>query len=115
MWSSVPFDYQKVYNTLLNAAAGGGLFRNNRGGFICGVITPLIFTDDVTVATEVAWWSPNGGGRDLRKAFENWARESGATFVQFSSLADKDMARVNKLMNKAGFNLAEMSYLKELS
>lgn len=99
----------------MNAALQGGLFKNNRGGFIAGVLAPIVFNPEVVIATELAWWAPGGGGRELREVFESWARDSGAHFVQFSALADDNISKVHENMTKSGLHLTEMAYLKELS
>lgn len=91
----------------------GGVFTNE-SGFIAGMLTPLHFSPNTLVATELAWWAPSGGGRELREAFETWARETGATLIQCSALADDNFETVNRNFNSAGYKLAELNYIKEL-
>lgn len=53
------------------------------GGFIAGVCVdhPL---SDWTVAKEFLWWAADGNGGKLRAAFRQWARERGASEIQWS-------------------------------
>jgi hypothetical protein len=79
-----------------------------------GVLSPLYFNPAKVVAAELFWWAPDGGGRELREAFEAWARQAGAFAVQFSGLADAQAERVAALYRRAGYRPVETGYLKEL-
>ncbi len=113
IWSHEPFNREAVRGMLQNIIPMGGVYTNETG-FIAGMLTPLYFSPNTRVATELAWWAPSGGGRELREAFETWAREAGAALVQCSALADENFEDVNRNFNKAGYKLAELSYVKEL-
>lgn len=91
----------------------GAIFTNETG-FIAGMLTPLYFNPSVFVATEIAWWAPEGGGRELREAFEDWAREKGAVEAQCSALADENFQDVNRKYQAGGYQLKELTYLKRL-
>lgn len=114
LWRDTPFDEEQVTRMADVLVRIGGVFVNSSGGFIAGTITPLHFSPSVGIATELAWWAPNGGGRELREAFEDWARERGARMIQFSALADENFDEVHDNMTRSGFALAELQYVKAL-
>ena len=113
IWSHEPFDRKAVRELVQGVLAAGAIFTNGTG-FIGGVLTPLHFSPNTRVAAELAWWAPSGGGRELREAFETWAREAGAALIQCSALADDNFESVNRNFSAAGYKLAELSYVKEL-
>jgi hypothetical protein len=113
IWRDAIFDSAAVRDLATALVLQGGVFLTD-SGFIAGTIVSLPFSPNVRVATELAWYAPNGGGRELRSAFEQWGRDMGATLVQFSALADDKVDMVHDNMIKNGFNLAELQYLKRL-
>lgn len=112
-WRDTTFDEQAVYGLAVHLIGQGGVFFTDTG-FIAGLLVPLHFDPSTIVATEVAWYAPDGGGRELRDAFEDWAREQGATMVQFSALGDEHLDQVHNNFLKNGFHLAELQYVKRL-
>jgi hypothetical protein len=81
-------------------------------GMIAGLLNPLYFNPAVVMAAELLWWAPEGGGRELREAFEAWAAEAGAQGVQFSSLVDDRAERVRLNFERAGYAPIETAFLK---
>ena len=79
-----------------------------------GIIVPLYFNPAVRIATELVWFSPDGGGRDLREYFEVWGLGQGATFIQFSALASDDMQDVHQNLTRNDYSLAELTFIKRL-
>lgn len=88
----------------------GGVFLSDEG-FCGGAIAPLYFSPDTLVATELFWFTPSEG-RELREAFEGWARGQGADAVQFSALVDDHERAVERIYRRAGFERVETGYLK---
>lgn len=83
-------------------------------GFVCGLLTPLFFAPDVIIATEVAWWSEDGKGEELKAKFEDWARSNGATASQMTTLNNPLAGRLGAHLVANGYTPVEISYLKAL-
>ncbi len=109
-WNHVPYDDDATGLFAANVIQNGVIFLTDEG--MCGgVITPFYFAPSFKLAVEMFWWAPKHG-RGLRKAFEAWAQENGATAVQFSALSDKRSEAVNAVYTRAGFERAETAYIK---
>lgn len=95
---------------LERAIEQGGCFVGRVGG-IFGFLAPIWASPGNMIAVELAWWGP-GEGRQLREAFEGWARERGAVGVQMSTLGaawDDDTAAG---LRAAGYHKAEQGWFK---
>lgn len=90
----------------------GGVFLSDEG-FCGGMLTPLYFSPETLIAAELFWFAPSEG-KALREAFERWARDAGAVAVQFSAIADDHEKAVNRLYQRAGYERAEIAYLKRV-
>lgn len=111
-WRAVEFEADAVRAFAATIIAGGGVFLSDEG--LCGgVIQPLYFNPAFKVAVELVWWAPSEG-QALKAAFEEWARASGASAIQFSALGDRHLAAVTRIYGRAGYRLAEASFLKGL-
>lgn len=83
-------------------------------GMLAGMTSPFIYGPHY-MATELGWWvEPDarntGAGKELIKAFEEWARRVGCTLITMISLDDT----VSKYYEKNGYQLTEHAYMKEL-
>lgn len=112
-YRDILFDPAAFETFLLNLMEKGALLVSDTG-MIAGVLSPLYFNPAYSLGAELLWWAPEGGGRELREAFEDWAEEQGAHAVQFSALADDQAERVAAIYAKAGYRPVETGYLKEL-
>ena len=110
---SIPLDAVALREFLAGLSEHGALFVSS-AGMIGGVLSPLYFNPTYVVAAELFWWAPEGGGRELREAFEAWAAAEGATAVQFCRLDDEHAPRLDALYRRAGYRAIETSYLKEI-
>jgi hypothetical protein len=109
-WSAVPYDAAAAEAFALHCITTGAVFLTEDG--MCGgILVPLFFSPETKVAAELFWWAPTEGAA-LRKAFEAWALEAGASAVQFSALADGHSKAVGRLYRMAGFEPVETAYLK---
>lgn len=91
----------------------GAVFLNGHG--ICGgVIFPLFFNASMRVAVELFWFA-DGGGAELREAFEAWAIESGATALQMTCLTDSREPAMRRLLSSKGYTPMEVSFFKEVA
>ena len=114
IWKDVLYDEDRIRGMISALLLTGGVFINSCGGFIAGTIVPILFSATTLVATELAWFAPNGGGRELRESFEEWGRMNGANLLQFCALASDNFDEVHRNMDRNGFALAELNYVKVL-
>ena len=112
-YKAVGFDRQSV-RVLLGQIIQSGCVVMTDNGFIAGVLNPLFFAPHVKVATELAWWAPDGGGEDLKQMFEGWAEDNGAHAVQMSTLNNSFAAKLAERLTDNGYSPVEVSYLKAL-
>lgn len=91
----------------------GVVFIHDKG-FIAGILSPIYFAPHIQVATELAWWSPTGGGQELRYAFEKWARDIGAKGVTVSVLNNKSGPSVVEQLSTDGYMALEACYIKAI-
>jgi GNAT superfamily N-acetyltransferase len=111
VWKDVPLDRGAFTAFVANLIENGAVFLTDTG-VIAGLISPFYFQPAFKLGVELFWWAPDGGGRELREAFEGWAREQGATAVQFSAMGDENAERVARLYRRAGFEPAETAFVK---
>lgn len=95
------------FETVINGA--GAIFLHENG-MIGGVLLPLYFAPTFKVAAELFWWAPDGDN-GLKEAFEAWAQDN-ADAVQFSGLCDHREKAISRLYRIAGFERAEVAYIK---
>lgn len=88
-----------------------GVILLSEDGMIGGVLSPIYFNPEVVMATELFWWAGKTG-KQLREAFETWARENGAQGVQFTGLADEREATIRKVFDRAGYAAVEVGFIK---
>ena len=112
-YKAVEFDREAV-RVLLSHLRSSGCLIVTDNGFIAGALTPLFFSPSVKVAAELAWWAPDGGGEELKTAFETWAKDNGADAVQMSTLNNPFAARLAKRLTDNGYTPVEVGYLKAL-
>lgn len=110
-WSYVPFDPDSLRAFCARLVDGGVIFLSE-DGLIGGLLNPLYFNPAYVVGVELFWFAPREG-RELRSAFEEWARENGAYAVQFSALGDQKSETVGALFKRAGYRKVETGYFKE--
>lgn len=115
------FDPQAARASIAQVAdAGVALVATVDGvvvGGLLGVTTALWFNPAQLVASEVAWWVADeyrGGAAGVRllHAFEQWAREQGATLVSLSDLVIDGDTPAGSLFEKLGYTLVERSHAK---
>lgn len=112
-YGSVEFEEEAVRVLFRQLLIGGCVIVNERG-FIAGALTPLFFAPHLKVATELAWWAPEGGGTELRVLFEAWAVDNSAAGVQMSALNNSYAGRLTANLTENGYTPIEVSYLKVL-
>lgn len=109
-YRDIPFD-----EAGLGAFVGGliehGVVFLSDDGMLGGVLSPLYFNPSAVMGAELFWWAGKSG-RQLREAFEVWARERGALGVQFSGLCDERSDTIRKVFARAGYTAAETAFFK---
>lgn len=105
------FDEEWVAHFMAAMMQTGVILRSDHG-FIAGQIAPHHVAKGRSMAIELAWWATDGKGRGLLRAFEEWARENGASEVRMTSLAA--IPRSGRLLQAMGYAPVEISHTKEL-
>lgn len=108
-WARYPMDEEAAVNYARNIMVSGVILISDTG-MIGGLLHAVPFAPSVVAAVELFWW---GDGK-LKKDFEAWARERGATAIQFSALADDRSDLMARLFRRDGYRPVETGYLKDL-
>lgn len=106
-----PIDYWKTYDYLEHVLDIGVIFRSDTGA-----IAGAIHRDErwaSRVAVELGWYSEGADGIRLWKAFETWAKRMEADQIAMSALVTSD-PRLDAVMHKRGYEVAEITYKKKL-
>lgn len=112
-WKNIPIDEPALEAMLRKVMEDGAIFMAENG--MCGgVMNPLYINPAYLAAVEMCWWAPKDGAA-LRKAFEEWAVEHGASFIQFSALANERMGLVGKMYHRAGYDFVEGIFFKRVA
>lgn len=104
------FDPDAVSDFLRRVMAGGVVLMADRG-CLGATLVPEWFNGARLLACEL-FWHADGGGLDLLRGFERWARDAGADEIRMASLAS--LPRAGRLLLARGYSPVEASYRKEL-
>jgi len=88
-------------------------------GMLVAVVAPLWYAPQVLVASEMAWWIDTRHRRStaairLVQAFEQWAREKGATAVCMSNLDVENANVVSGMLKRMGYISTEQTHTKRI-
>lgn len=108
------FEEKALEETFKNLVQGGVVYFNEHG-FVAGMMSPLYFNPQVLIATELAWYCPEGDGGELREAFELWASANGAKAVQLSMFNTPGNQKLVKHIESLGYQAIEFAFIKELA
>ena len=92
-------------------ASEDGVVLLSDDGMFGGLITGLYFNPAIRVASELFWWARKEG-RQLREAFEAWARDRGAEEVHMTGLLDERAATIAKVFKRAKYAPSEVAFVK---
>lgn len=107
---AAPFDGTAISDMLASLMASShGAVLIGDAGVIGGALLPAYCAPSWVIAVEMFWWAESGGLRLLR-AFEDWAREAGASEVRMTSLAAQP--RAAEILSRRGYKAAEISHSK---
>lgn len=109
-YAFVPMD-RDAFHAFCRALIETGVIFLSEEGMLGGLMNPLYFNPSVTMGAELFWWAPKGG-RALRIAFEEWAKDQGGIGVQFSCLEDEHVTIARKLFERAGYRATEVGHVK---
>lgn len=104
------FDADAVADFLRRVMAGGVVLMTDRG-CLGATLVPEWFNGARLLACEL-FWHADGGGLDLLRGFERWARDAGAHEIRMASLSA--LPRAGRLLLARGYTPAETSYRKDL-
>lgn len=76
-------------------------------GVIGGALNPAYCDPSWIMAVELFWWA-KGDGLALLRAFEDWAKEAGASEVRMTSIYD--LPRADAILRRKGYRPLEISY-----
>lgn len=109
-YRDVPFDAE-AFGEFCARLIDGGVILLSDDGMLGGLLNPLYFNPSVVMGAELFWWARREG-RQLREAFEAWAKDRGAQGVQFSGLADERQETIRKVFARAGYVPTEQAFFK---
>lgn len=110
--SWIPVRDEDLVPWMSSLIENGAVFLSEHG-IIGGVMAPLYFNAAFMMAVELFWWAPQEG-RALREAYEAWAKEQGASVIQFSGQRNDRSETVEKLFRRAGYEPVETGFMKRL-
>ena len=90
-----------------------GIVLRSEHGMIAGGIIPAYCDPDWKVAIETLWFSEDGKGLPLLRAFESAARDAGANEIRMTHLSA--LPRAAKALSRAGYDAVEVSHSKVIS
>ncbi len=112
--------FRELWTNLLTSGMGIILVvdgKNGPAGTIGGFLHQDLYSDAL-VAEEMFWFvgaASRGSGIRLYRAFEVWARQSGAQTIQMVHLADSMPERLADFYLGRGYELVETRYSKRLA
>lgn len=99
---------------VLRACIDFGCLYMTDSGFIAGLPVPLFVNSKVNIATEIAWWAPEGGGKALLDAFESWAETSDCLIKKMTNLMSPHTDKVHGILTGRGYIPIELAYVGEI-
>ena len=103
-----PYVEADVSDMIAGLLRGGGVFIHDHG-MIGGMMVPAYCGKSWVMAVELFWWADRHG-LALLLAFEEWARDNGASEIRMTTLADHPKA--DAILRKRGYTPCEISYTK---
>lgn len=116
----VPYDRDSIYGMLeflINSPDGCVFVSDDLSGMIGGLCVPLFFNNAYFSANEMFWWvnpESRGTGNYLLRAFEDWAKDKGASYVQMTHLTTSMPESLAHFYTKKGFWPVETNYMREV-
>lgn len=78
--------------------------------FMLGTLIGSLINPNVIIAQEAVWYGRDGNA--MLKAFEEWAKEKGASYVALSSIVNDREQAIRRLYRKNGYKPMETAYIK---
>ena len=110
----LPFDYipRDTAENLAWLISEGGVFIGKNGA-IGGLLQSAPFNKSVKFANEHFWWSEGGEGIRLLKRYEDWASESGASWVVMTTIETLE-SKASEVLRRRSYRRQESQYVKVL-
>ncbi len=114
-------EFRKVWDTLLNACDAVIFIQEEDGeiiGTIGGLLHPNLYSEKELIAEEFFWFvrtEARGAGVKLYRAFEQWARDNGAQWIQMMHMKDVMPEKVAHFYERIGYEPIETRYEKRLT
>ena len=107
--ASLPEDLPAIEAALRNMMAGDTMcVLVHDHGVIGGLLSPVWASPDHLVASEAFWWAEQDG-KALLEAFENWARDHGAVWIQMLKI--EGVRDVAPIYERRGYVPCESAYI----
>ena len=112
--SELPFEFVNadMADHLAALISGGGVYRGETGA-IGGVVQSMPFNKSVKFVNQFFWWSPDGEGLRLLRAFEDYAKQAGAVWLVMNILESLG-GNAEKILTHRGYVARERSFVKEI-
>jgi hypothetical protein len=114
-FANIPFDPVRAEQTFRAFIDGMAtvVFITERG-FIMGMLQPLAFSR-LWNAYEMAWYSEDGSGMELLKAFNKWAKDMRAINIVVHNYAGMVAGhKFDRVLARKGFTPIGGTYMKQL-
>lgn len=114
---------EEISATIRHFVAHAKVFVSDTDGTVSGllvaVLSPAWYAPRHTIATELAWWvapEHRKGTAAIRliQAFEQWAKDSGASMISMTNLQIDDGGSVEKMLRRMGYAMTEQAHTKGL-
>ena len=112
-YSWVPLDAEAFAVFVGGLIEGGAVFLSE-DGMIGGCLSPFFFNPSVLIGAELFWFA-RSEGRELRKAFEEWATDRGAACITCAGLANDREPAIRRIYTAAGYVPAEVAFVKRIA
>jgi len=117
-----PFDEERIEKWVFwMVDHGGGFVAEERGkliGMMSGLLSTQLFCDEVFATDLALYVIPEDRGRSvgvrLIKAFERWAKESGAKEISLGISTDVEQERTAAIYEKLGYGGKKITMIKRL-
>jgi hypothetical protein len=114
---------EEISATIRHFIAHAKVFVSDTDGTVSGllvaVLSPAWYAPRHTIATELAWWvapEHRKGTAAIRliQAFEQWAKDSGASMVGMSNLEVGDGGVVSSMLARMNYQVSEKTHVKRI-
>lgn len=103
---------QEAIKAMVLACITSGFLVFNGSGMLAALPVPLFINTDIIVAQELAWFAPEGGGREMREMFEKWCEDNDIQVTKFSIMAGPNFDKALANLTTNGYSFIEAALIK---